>query len=569
VCAAATLAAVATRAQTPQLPALELEEAGRLPEAVEAYRGVLAAQPANLSALLGIERVYAQLGRRDSTVVLARRALAVDSTNGTIHLILLRSLRALRDDSGTAAAFERWVAVAPRQGAPYEEMARLLLADGHDAQARAVVQRARQRLGDPHVAAAQLAEVEMREAAYGPAAEEWRNAVARVPGMLDAAVYSIRNVLPGDRDPVLRTLMAGADAAAGRAIAVELLLAWGDPRRAWGTLLAGLPAAGAGREALLRRFAEDAARREDPEGERAAAGALELLAQGQQGADAAQTRIESARAYAAAGDATAARRLLRTLAEAPDTPGHVAAAARATLIELAATEGAPEEAARLLDRERESLPVGDAQRLARRVAFAWLKAGAPDRAFAAVAGDASLAGDEVRGWVALYRGALREAAATLRAVGADAGDAARAPERADAVALASAVGRDSFPALGAALLQAARGDSLGASRALAEAAGGLEGEARAEVEIRAGRFAVAAHDTAAAEALWTAIAARPGPSPAAAAALLALARVSAGRGRYAEAAERLEALILRHPDSALVPEARRELDRARGLVPRS
>ena len=85
----------------------------------------------------------------------------------------------------------------------------------------------------------------------------------------------------------------------------------------------------------------------------------------------------------------------------------------------------------------------------------------------------------------------------------------------------------------------------------------------------AGRFAVAAHDTAAAEALWTAIAARPGPSPAGAAALLALARVSAGRGRYAEAAERLEALILRHPDSALVPEARRELDRARGLVPRS
>jgi Tfp pilus assembly protein PilF len=560
---------VGVRAQTPQMLALELEEAGRLPEAAAAYRGVLAAQPANISALLGIERVYAQLGRRDSTVALARRALATDSTNGTIYVVLLRSLRALRDDSGTTAAFERWVAVVPRQSAPYEEMARLLLADGRDAQARAVVQRARQRLGDPHVAAAQLAEVEMREAAFGPAAEEWRSAVSRIPGMLDAAVYSLRNVLPTDRDPVVRTLTAGADAAAGRAIAVDLLLAWGDPRRAWGTLLAGLPAAGAGREVLLRRFAEDAARREDPEGERAAAGALELLAQGQRGADAAQTRIESARAYVAAGDAAAARRLLRTLAEGPDTPGGVAAAARATLIELAAAEGAPEEATRLLDRERGTLPVRDAQRLARRVAFAWLRAGAPDRASAVVAGDYSLAGDEVRGWVALFRGALREAAATLRAVGADAGDPARAPERADAVALASAIGRDSFPALGAALLLAARGDAIGASRALAAASGELDGEARAEVQIRAAHFAEAAHDTAAAESLWTAIAARPGPSPATAAALLSLARVSAERGRYAEAGERLETLILRNPDSALVPEARRELDRVRGLVPRS
>ena len=549
--------------------ALELEGEGRLPDAVAAYRALLAAQPANLLALLGAERVYAQLGRRDSTAELARRALAVDSTDRTIHVVLLRSLLALRDDSAATAEFERWVVAAPRDRAPYEEMARLLLADGREAQARATVLRARQRLGDARIGAASLAEVEMREAAYGPAAEEWRSAVAREPGMLEAAVYSLRNVLPTDRDAVLRILVSGADAATGRSIAVDLLLAWDDPRRAWDLVRGALPVAGAGRVGMLRRFAAGAARLDGPEGERVAAQALELLAADQRGADAARTRIEAARAYAAAGDPAAARRLLRLLAEGPDTPDGVASAARATLIELAAAEGAPEEAARLLDRERGTLPVRDVQRLGRRIAFAWLRAGDTERAGAAVTGDSSLAGDEVRGWVALYRGDLREAGATLRAVGADAGDPDRAPERADAVALASVVQRDSFPALGAALLLAARGDTLAASRALAAVAGALEGEAWAEVQLRAARLAEAAHDTVAAETAWAAIAARPGPSPAGAAALLALARVSAQRGRYAEAAERLEALILRDPDSALVPEARRELGRVRGLMPRS
>jgi hypothetical protein len=39
------------------------------------------------------------------------------------------------------------------------------------------------------------------------------------------------------------------------------------------------------------------------------------------------------------------------------------------------------------------------------------------------------------------------------------------------------------------------------------------------------------------------------------------------RGERVAAERRLEALILRYPSSAMVPEARRELDRARRLVP--
>jgi hypothetical protein len=41
------------------------------------------------------------------------------------------------------------------------------------------------------------------------------------------------------------------------------------------------------------------------------------------------------------------------------------------------------------------------------------------------------------------------------------------------------------------------------------------------------------------------------------------------QGRGAEAVTHLEHLILTYPGSAFVPEARRELERARGAIPKS
>jgi len=566
---ALALAAAPARAQESLLRAMDLEEQGRFVEAAAAFRAVLAAEPVNVGALLGAERVNAGIGRRDSTAALARRALALDSTNRTFHVVLLRSLRALREDSLGAAAFERWVALAPRDAAPYVELARLLLAVGRDSQARALIGRARSRLADPGAAAAELAQIEMREAFFTRAAEEWRTAVAREPGKADAAAYSLQAVLPDERDGVLRVLGSGPAAAVGRQIAAELLLGWNEPRRSWAMLRAALADSGAQRAAALRRFAERAGRLDGREAQRVAAEALEALAASQPGPDAEQTRIESARAYASAGDGVAARRLLRAIAEAPGASASMVTAARATLIELAARQGDADEAARLLDADRARLPVREMLRLSRRVAFAYLRSGRLDRATAAAAADSSLAGDEVRGWVAVFRGDLRGGTALLRTVGADAGDAALTPDRAAVVALVSAVGRDSMPELGAALLRAAQGDTLGASHAMAAAARQLEGDGQAAALLWSARLAEAARDTAGAEGLWGEVAGRYPSSPAGAASLLGLARVAAARGQLAVAAARLEELILRSPESALVPEARRQLDRIRGLVPRS
>jgi len=566
---AVALAASPARAQETLVRAMELEEQGRFADAAAAFRAILAAEPANVGALLGAERTNAGIGRRDSTVVLARRALALDSTNRTFHVVLLRSLRALREDSLGAAAFERWVALAPRDAAPYVELARLLVAEGRDSQARALIGRARSRLGDPGAVAAALAQIEMREASFTRAAEEWRTAVAREPGMAEAAAYSLQAVLPDEREGVLRVLGGGPAAAVGRQIAAELLLGWNEPRRSWTMLRAALADSLAQRTAAVRRFAERAGRLDGTEARRVAAEALETLAAAQRGPDAELTRIESARAYASAGDGVAARRLLRAIAETPGASSSIVMAVRTALIELAARQGDVDEAARLLDADRTLLPVREVLRLTRCVAFAYLRAGRLDRATAATAADSSLAGDEVRGWVAVFRGELRGGTALLRAVGADAGDPVLAPDRAAVVALVAAVGRDSMPELGAALLRAARGDTLGASHAMAAAARRLEGDGQAAALLWSARLAEAARDTAGAEGLWVEIAGRYASSPAGAASLLGLARVAAARGQLAGAAARLEELILRNPDSALVPEARRELDRIRGLVPRS
>jgi TolA-binding protein len=60
-----------------------------------------------------------------------------------------------------------------------------------------------------------------------------------------------------------------------------------------------------------------------------------------------------------------------------------------------------------------------------------------------------------------------------------------------------------------------------------------------------------------------------GTGAAAPAAELAWAKLLRRQERPQEAVQHLEHLILTYPGSAVVPEARRELERARGTIPRS
>jgi len=60
-----------------------------------------------------------------------------------------------------------------------------------------------------------------------------------------------------------------------------------------------------------------------------------------------------------------------------------------------------------------------------------------------------------------------------------------------------------------------------------------------------------------------------GPGAAAPAAELEWARLLERRAQPAEALQHLEHLILTYPASAVVPEARRELERVKGAIPKS
>ncbi len=90
----------------------------------------------------------------------------------------------------------------------------------------------------------------------------------------------------------------------------------------------------------------------------------------------------------------------------------------------------------------------------------------------------------------------------------------------------------------------------------------------AELRLLAGRLAAASNDPALAERLYREAASREAPATAPAAEL-ALAELMLDARRTAEAVTQLEHLILTYPESALVPQARRALDVARGAVPQT
>ena len=339
------------------------------------------------------------------------------------------------------------------------------------------------------------------------------------------------------------------------------------PGRAWTLLRAELPPAGPLQVEALRTFADRATTLDGPGAQRAAAEAYEMLAALEPPPAAVGTRIESARAFAAAGDAAAAQRVLRPLLDDPGADVVTRSSALAAMIELQVRAGDPAAAARLLEASAATLEGTQREELGRHIASGWLRRGDLARAASALGGDSSLGALEIRGWIAVYAGRLAEGREALRSTGAMAGEAAGAAARAATVSLLDAVGRDSLPALGAALLLAVRGDSLAASRALVGVAREVGGAGEPALLAWAARYAAAGGDPPAAEAEWREIAERFPASGQAPAASLALARALAARGDLRGARERLEAMILAHPESALVPEARRELDRVRGMVP--
>src|SRR5947208_3086459 len=433
----------------------ELERAGQYEQAAGIYLATLRADPTNLSALLGLERVLRPLNRLGELLPAAQRAAAASPTNAALRGVLLRTYVALNEpDSGRAVAL-RWAAAAPRDEAP---------------------------------------------------------------------------------------------------------------NRAWALA----------REDAHRRFADLASARSTPDARRVRALALARYADltPEPGGAAARARADAARAFIDAGDRAAARAVLERVAQDSSAPADAQRLAQRAVVEALIDGGQLDTAARQLVTNGR-LSADDRAGLRLRLARARIATGDLDRADSAVARDSSVEGLALQGWIALYRGRLKDAQGLFHAAGPYAGDRHEATERTAMLALLQQVPADSFRELGGALLLLAQGDSLQAVQALRVAAGrlatGAGGGGRPDLLLLAGRVA-ARLDSAqqqTALALFDEIVHTAGEGAAAPAAELEWARLLERRAQTAEAMRHLEHLILTYPGSAVVPEARRELERAKGAIPKS
>jgi tetratricopeptide (TPR) repeat protein len=220
-------------------------------------------------------------------------------------------------------------------------------------------------------------------------------------------------------------------------------------------------------------------------------------------------------------------------------------------LEALARLGRGAEAERVL--AAESLSASESRAFARTIAWAWVRAGEVTRARAVLA-DAPLdAEDAVVGWLALFEGDLAAARPGLRyseSVGADA---------VTALALLSRTKATESAAVGAAFLALARSDSARAVREFVRAAEELPDAAPFLVAMAA-RVETGRGEQAGGLRLWERVATAFADSPEAPEARLEWARALRASGDPRGAREQFETLILTYPSSALVPQARRELD---------
>src|SRR5216684_1898605 len=273
----------------------ELERAGQFAQAAAIYFATLRAEPTNLSALLGLERVLPGLGRLPELLSVAQRATTASPANGALRSVLLRTYVGLNEPDSARAVAQRWIAAAPRDEAPYREWAIALEDQRRHEAARAVLVDGRRALGRPEAFGIELAELAARSGEWEGAAREWAAALSGAPAQLPYAASELGEAPAPQRDRIARVLTAGDPPALTRRLAGELLLNWGQPERAWAVYAPSLAAPSADAAVAARHFADLAAARTTPAARRVRALALARYAELATGPVAGRARAEAAR----------------------------------------------------------------------------------------------------------------------------------------------------------------------------------------------------------------------------------------------------------------------------------
>ena len=568
VALAMAVPAAAAQQQPALARGLDLERQGSFAAAAEAYRGVLSTHPADPAALLGLERALVPLNRAAELLPLARAAISAGVPPAVGYAVVVRTWGVTGPADSLRAAVDRWARLVPGDEAPYREWVSAAIGRGDRIAAHAAIAAARQRLGRGDALAPEAAQTAIAEGNWTVAATEWLAAIGQMSGFRFTALAMLSPAPERARPDVLRALERDGSGE-GRRLAGTLLARWGDPVGGFRLVSASLPGDNLQAVERLNQFIE-ALRLGSPSSaaHQAQGMALEAITARSSGATAARARMLAAQAYADGGDTEGARRMLDGAVD-DRVGGRASTNGTGAAISVLLAEGKPEEAARRLAAVRASLPADEYGTLSRRVAWGWARAGQLDRADALLKGDSTVEALAVTGRIALLRGDIKGAAARLRAAGPYTGSRDDASTRASLLALLQRIDADTLPALGAAFLALEKGDSAAATAGFAAVAGGLSAEkGGAELRLLAGRVELARGRMAEAERFFRAADVDVAPATAPAAEL-ELGRLLITVGRRDEAVTTLEHLILTYSSSALVPQARRALDEAKGAVPRT
>ena len=331
------------QAPDPGTRAFDLERRGQHGAAAEIYRTMLTNRPADLGALLGLERSLGPLGKVAEMVPELRRGLSKSEPSAALFGIAVRVYAVAGLADSVRMLVDRWVAVEPRAEGPYQEWGSAALGARDRPQAKVAYLLGRERLGRDALAG-ELAQLATIESDYEAAVREWLVAVEKTPPYRASAISLLAQVPVSGRPSVLRHLDLAKNPW-GERIAAGLTIRWGDPVGGIRRLERALPALGDESVAALQDGLEEIRGQVGREGGMAKGIALELLGT-KAPAQATRYWLDAAQAYADAGDQGSARRMLSRLAADPKASPTMAASATSTLVTVLVAEGKREEAAK-------------------------------------------------------------------------------------------------------------------------------------------------------------------------------------------------------------------------------
>lgn len=550
--------------------AAALESRGSFRAAEARLRDLLGRHPASAAAVFALERVLRAQDRVEGVLPVADEYLSRDARGRAVRFLKLRVLAEVDSLGGLEEAVAEWIEAAPGSLDPYREGARIYEDAYGPGRALDLLEEGRRRVGRPHALAVEVGDLRARTGDAEGAVAEWSRAIGREGANLSAILRRLRD-LDGDpralsaslvdhlaREPTTGDRMRAAVRVAVDAGLSERALALGErvTSRLDGT--------------SGRGFLVDVARRAEEGGRtRVALWAYERLREGAgTTAEARALDLEIVDAALAHGDTTRAAEAQARIVESRLGGSQDRRRALARLVRLRAAVGEPDAVLRDLRAFRDEFPKApETDLLAATVARRLLARDQTERAAAVLDGVEGARSALERGMLALQRGEVQASLQELEAA-AEGLDPERATAVVSLVTLVGGLSPEGRPLAARAAVLAHRGRTPEAVRTVEDELRSVPLDDRPGLLALGARLADGSGDPGAAARFRRRLVDDFPGAPETPEAVVRLARHRArtpeGRER---AAELLEQLILNRPESAVVPEARRELERLRSRVP--